>query len=109
MCAMIDHFWRMFTVSLLLYFLKSKQNDKDESICLDDPVKTKEYGLVLAYRMNVTIEPSHDKTKKMACVPSEDSDQPGHPPSLIRASAVRMKKAWLPSYTLSARRRLWSD
>ena len=29
-----------------------------------------------------TFEPAHDKTYKMACVPSEDSDQPGHPPSL---------------------------
>ena len=28
-------------------------------------------------------EPPHDKTDKMACAPSEDSDQPGHPPSLI--------------------------
>ena len=27
------------------------------------------------------------------CAPSEDSDQPGHPPSLIRVFAVRMKKA----------------
>ena len=38
--------------------------------------------------------------------PSEDSDQPGHPPSLIRVFAVRMKKAWLLSYPLSAQRRL---
>ena len=30
-------------------------------------------------------EPPHDKTNKMACAPSEDSDQPGHPPSLIFA------------------------
>ena len=29
-------------------------------------------------------KPSHDKTNKMACAPSEDSDQPGHPPSLIK-------------------------
>ena len=28
-------------------------------------------------------EPTHYKTNKMACVPSEDSDQPGHPLSLI--------------------------
>ena len=28
-------------------------------------------------------EPPHDKTNKMTCAPSEDSDQPGHPPSLI--------------------------
>ena len=42
----------------------------------------------------------------MACAPSEDSDQPGHPPSLIRVFAVRMKKAWVLSYPLSAQRRL---
>ena len=28
-------------------------------------------------------EPAQDKTYKMACVPSEDSDQPGHLSSLI--------------------------
>ena len=32
-------------------------------------------------------EPPHDKTNKVACAPSEDSDQPGHPPSLIRVFA----------------------
>ena len=45
----------------------------------------------------------------MACAPSEDSDQPGHPPSLIRIFAVRMKKAWVLSYPLSTHRRLRSD
>ena len=54
-------------------------------------------------------EPPHDKTNKMACAPSADSDQPGHPPSLIRVFAVRMKKAWVLSYPLSVKRRLWSD
>ena len=29
-------------------------------------------------------ESPHDKPNKLTCVPSEDSDQPGHPPSLIR-------------------------
>ena len=43
------------------------------------------------------------------CAPSEDSDQPGHPPSLIRVFAIRMKKPWVLSYPLSAQRRLWSD
>ena len=43
------------------------------------------------------------------CAPSEDSDQPGLPHSLIRVFAVRMKKAWVLSYPLSAQRRLWSD
>ena len=38
---------------------------------------------------------ANDKTNKMACAPSEDSDQPEHPPSLIRVFAVRMKKPWV--------------
>ena len=47
-------------------------------------------------------EPPNDQTKKMACVPSEDSDQPGHPSILTRVFAVRKKKDWVLSYTLSA-------
>ena len=43
------------------------------------------------------------------CVPSKDSDQPGHPPGLIRVFAVRMKKAWVLNYPLSAQQRRWSD
>ena len=35
-------------------------------------------------------EPSHDKTKKVVCVRSEDSDQPGHPSSLIRFLAIHV-------------------
>ena len=50
-----------------------------------------------------------DKTNKLTCVPSEDSDQPVHPPSLIRVFTVCMKKPWVFSYPLSAPRRLWSD
>ena len=34
-------------------------------------------------------EPPHDKINKMACAPSENSDQPGHQPSLIRVFVVR--------------------
>ena len=57
----------------------------------------------------IPYEPPHDKTNKMACAPSEDSDQPGHSPSLIRVFAFRLKKAWIVSYPLSAERRLWSN
>ena len=49
-----------------------------------------------------------DKTNKMAYGPSEDSDQLGHPSSLIRVFTVRMKKAWVFSYPLSAQRKLGS-
>ena len=57
---------------------------------------------------NVIFEPPHVKTNKMTCAPSKDSDQPGHPPSLIRVFAVRMN-VWALSYPLSAQRRLWPD
>ena len=58
---------------------------------------------------NMKIEPRHDKTNKIICAPSEDSDQPGHSPSLIRVCAVPLKQHWVLSYPLSAHRRLWSD
>ena len=48
------------------------------------------------------------QNQQNGCASSEDSDQPGHPPSLIRVFAVRMKKHWALSYPLSAQRRLWS-
>ena len=35
--------------------------------------------------------------------------RPVHPPGLIRVFAVRMKKAWVLNYPLSAQWRLWSD
>ena len=60
-------------------------------------------------RLLFWFELPHDKTKKMACAPSEDSDQPGNLPSLIRVFAVSMKKAWDLSYPLSALRSLCSD
>ena len=44
---------------------------------------------------------------KNDCAPSEDSDQSGHPPSLISVFAVRMKKALVLSYPLSAQRKLY--
>ena len=49
----------------------------------------------------ISNEPPRDKTNKMTCAPNEDSDQPGHPPSLIRVFVVRMKKPWVLSYHLS--------
>ena len=37
------------------------------------------------------------------------TDEPGHPPSLIRVFTVRLKKAMILIYPLSVQRRLWSD
>ena len=60
-------------------------------------------GILLStYALKTQFAPPHNKTNKMACAPSEDSDQPRHPPSLIRVFVVRMKKALVLSYPLSA-------
>ena len=51
------------------------------------------------YFIGMTTDTSRLMTKpSMACAPSEASDQPGHPPSLVRVFAVRMKKARVFSY-----------
>ena len=42
-------------------------------------------------------EPPHDKTNKVTVRPAK-TDQPRHPPSLIRVLAVHTKKAWILSY-----------
>ena len=44
----------------------------------------------------------------MALRPAK-TDQPGHPPRLIKVFTVRMKKHWGLSYLLNELRRLWSD
>ena len=54
-------------------------------------------------------EPHRDKTNKIACVPSEDSDQPGHPPGLIRVFAVRSMGSWGSKLSSCGQWRLWSD
>ena len=62
--------------------------------------------LFYQYCTESKIEPPHNKTNKMVCATSEDSDQPEHPSSPIRVFAVRMKKVWVFSYTFSPQRRL---
>ena len=49
-------------------------------------------------------EPPHDKTNYMTFVPSEDSDQPGHPPNLIRVFAVRSMGSLGPSFASGGQR-----
>ena len=58
---------------------------------------------------SVWFEPPHDKTNKMICAPSEDSDQPGHLPSLISVFAVRSMGSWGPNVSSCGQRRHWSD
>ena len=51
----------------------------------------------------------HDITNKMICAPSEESDQPGNLPSLVRVFAVRSKCSRGPNVSSCGQRRLWSD
>ena len=67
------------------------------------------YWLHMSWGTFFSNEPAHVKTYKLVCAPSEGSDQHGHPPSLILVFAVRMKKALVLTYPLSAQWRLWSD
>ena len=67
-----------------------------QKICCRNSTKQNERKVIVLYISLVFIrafEPPHHKTIKLACEPSEDSDQPGHPPSQIRVLAVRMKKS----------------
>ena len=62
--------------------------------------------------IKVIIEPAHDKTNKMTCSPREDSDQPGHPLSLIRFFAVHSMGSYGPELSPWGQRRLcsaWSE
>ena len=54
------------------------------------------YGTILS--PNITNEPPHDKTNIMTCAPSEDSDLPVHPPSLIRVFVCAQWVANDPSF-----------
>ena len=54
-------------------------------------------------------EPADGTTNKMACAPSEDSDQPGHPPRLIRVIAVRSLGSKGLKLSSCGQRRLRSD
>ena len=47
-------------------------------------------------------EPQREKTNEMICMPTKDSDQPGHPLSLIGVFTVRLKIDRILSFTLSA-------
>ena len=86
-----------------------------------EPKKSDESGLIKGgYKSDITSygtshssvfnEPQHVKTNKKSTVcPIEDSDQPGHLPSLISIFVVRLKNPWVLSYPLNVQQRLWWD
>ena len=89
-------FYTIFQIKVKYEKTENRKNWCLWSVCSSDDLKKKKWA---ATRQNQQNE----------CAPSEDSDQPRHPPSLIRVFAVRMKKPWILSYPMSAQRRRWSD
>ena len=87
--------WTCYEINTILL----NDNETDGCLMIMD-------GKFSAVLHKIIYEPPHDKTNKMACVPSKDSDQPGHLPNLISVFAVRMKKPCVLSYPLSTQRRL---
>ena len=74
---------------------KSKNSvEKGSAETGDEKERKKEQRPVPNYFVAIQItnpkvsEPPHDKTNKIICAFSEDSDQPRHPPSLIRVFTV---------------------
>ena len=86
-----NSFWRGYTSGV-----RNKNRRRNQSV---DESRLKSCS-------NRSNELLRDKTNKMTCAPSENSDQPGHPTSLIRVFAVRMKTHWVLGYPLNAQRRL---
>ena len=65
---------------------------------------------LLSWRKSaVTIWAATWQKQQSECAPSEDSDQPGHQPSLIRVFAVRSMGSKGPKLSSCGQRRLWSD
>ena len=69
------------------------------------------YGhlLILGTSETYSYKPGHNISYKIACVPSEDSDQPAHPRSLIRVFTGHSLGSQGSKASSGGQRRLWSD
>ena len=90
-------------ISLLNLKLFDKRNKKCYLALIN--ALGESFGIIIRYNLllcapesNIINEPQHDKTNKMACAPSKDSDQSAQSCSLIRFFAVRKKKHWVLGY-----------
>ena len=74
----------VFTV--LTRYTGEAQDEELINVC--NFIKSKKISFATPQPLYNTFELPHDKTNKMICAPSENSDQPGHPLCLIRVFAV---------------------
>ena len=82
---------------LLFYYFNEKKERKERNKGRNTLLRRKNllyYYIYALHQRKKERKKERKQTNKMACAPSEDSDQPGYSPSLIRVFTVRMKKAW---------------
>ena len=74
----------------ILAYPQSSSQDSDQTLRMSRLVRfyTEHTCNLVGNAVLKPFEPAHDKIYKMACAPTEDSDQPGHLPSLISLCCV---------------------
>ena len=87
---------------LFLVWNHKRKKKKERSSCKYTTLGLGQVTSIFLWNPSKTIWPASWQNQQNECALNEDSDQPGHPPSLIRVFAVRMKKPWVLSYLLSA-------
>ena len=110
-------FFYVYNKILYYAFFLQQRTGKDETRTDGEDGSKKERGgssgmwnntLLLVCLKIFLNEPPHHKTNKWPVHPAKTQNQPGHPHSLIRVFADRMKKGWVLGYPSSAQQRLWS-
>ena len=112
MVLLVCLLWKFSTneLNLSVYDFKNFQDELEGEVDLGDngtelpPVGNLQKSSLISCHCHIWATSWQNQRNDSAT--SEDSDQPGHPSSLIRVFAVHMKKAWVLSYPLSAQRRL---
>ena len=66
-----------------MYGLSDKNQEAIRYALVGCVKQVMQYGKFILRKTTNICKPPHEKKNKMVCAPSDDSDQPGHPPSLI--------------------------
>ena len=102
-----EHFQTYFTLEtarpIEAKFHVEPQWDGGSKVCSNSPGRMTKIAVIPTY------EPPRDKTNKLTCAPSEDSDQPGRIPRLIWVFAARSLGSSGPKLSSCGQRSLWSD
>ena len=78
------YFFHCFRMFCHFFQIKSYPRNLEDTVRRKDTKRAEKRQKTKERKLKVlkAFEPPHGKTNKMTCAPSEDTDQPGHPPSL---------------------------